>query len=63
MKKRLPILILLALVGGGYWYWQEQQNRQPEGRILVSGNLELTQVDMAFKTPGRIIELNVREAG
>lgn len=61
MKKRLPILILLALVGGGYWYWQEQQNRQPEGRILVSGNLELTQVDMAFKTPGRIIELNVRE--
>ncbi len=61
MKKRLPILILLALAGGGYWYWQNEQNRQPEGRILVSGNLELTQVDLAFKTPGRITELNVRE--
>jgi HlyD family secretion protein len=61
MKKRLPILLLLAAAGGGYWYWTKQQAKANEHHILVSGNLELTQVDMSFKTAGRIIELNVRE--
>lgn len=62
MKKRLPILLLLvAAGGGGYWYWQRQQAEANANRILVSGNLELTQVDLSFKTAGRIIELTVRE--
>lgn len=61
MKKRLPILLLVVLAGGGYWYWSRQQAQANANRILVSGNLELTQVDMSFKTPGRIVELNVRE--
>jgi HlyD family secretion protein len=61
MKKRLPILLLLAAAGGGYWYWTKQQAKANEHHILVSGNLELTQVDMSFKTAGRIVELAVRE--
>lgn len=61
MKKRLPILLLLAVAAGGYWYWTKRQAEANENRILVSGNLELTQVDMSFKTAGRIIELTVRE--
>jgi HlyD family secretion protein len=61
MKKRLPILLLLAAAAGGYWYWNKQQTEANQHHILVSGNLELTQVDMSFKTAGRIVELNVRE--
>jgi HlyD family secretion protein len=61
MKKRLPILILLAVAGGGYWYWTHREAEANGNRILVSGNLELTQVDLSFKTAGRIVELNVRE--
>src|SRR3989442_14675636 len=61
MKKRLPILLLLAAAGGGYWYWNSQKAAANANHILVSGNLELTQVDLSFKTPGRLIELNVRE--
>ncbi|MEP6962830.1 MAG: biotin/lipoyl-binding protein, partial [Acidobacteriota bacterium] len=61
MKKRLPILLLLAAAGGGYWYWTTQQAAAHANHILVSGNLELTQVDLSFKTPGRLIELTVRE--
>ncbi|MEO8099038.1 MAG: HlyD family efflux transporter periplasmic adaptor subunit [Acidobacteriota bacterium] len=61
MKKRLPILLLLAAAGGGYWYWTTQQAAANANHILVSGNLELTQVDLSFKTPGRLVELNVRE--
>ncbi len=62
MKKRLPILLLLvAVAGGGYWYWNKQQEAANANRILVSGNLELTQVDLSFKTAGRLVELTVRE--
>jgi HlyD family secretion protein len=61
MKKRLPILLLLAVAGGGYWYWTQQQAAQNGNRLQISGNLELTQVDLSFKTAGRVIELNVRE--
>jgi HlyD family secretion protein len=55
------LLLLLAAAGGGYWYWNKQQAEANGHRILVSGNLELTQVDLSFKTAGRVIELNVRE--
>lgn len=62
MKKRLPILLLLiAAAGGGYWYWNKQQAEANAHRILVSGNLELTRVDLSFKIAGRVVELNVRE--
>ena len=30
-------------------------------RLSVSGNLELTQVDISFKVPGKLIALNVDE--
>lgn len=61
MKKRLPILLLLAAAGAGYWYWTQNGSADASDRILVSGNLELTEVDLSFKTPGRLVELNVRE--
>jgi HlyD family secretion protein len=59
MKKILPILLVLVAAGVGYYYWQDSQ--KSNGKISVSGNLELTQVDLAFKVAGRITELNVRE--
>ena len=61
MKKRLPILLLLAAAGGGYYYYTQREAAELAGKMLVSGNLELTQVDLSFKTAGRIVELTVRE--
>jgi HlyD family secretion protein len=61
MKKIILILLLLAAAGGGYWYWSTVQSNKNANRILVSGNLELTRVDLAFKVAGRLTELNVRE--
>lgn len=60
MKKILPIIILLAAIGGVYWWWRDAHATDPN-RILVSGNLELTLVDLSFKIAGRMTDLNVRE--
>jgi HlyD family secretion protein len=63
MKKRLPILIVVVLIaaGIGVYMWRTGQFAGPRNSIQVSGNLELTLVDISFKTAGRMIELNVRE--
>lgn len=60
MKKTLLIIILLAAIGGGIWWWRDA-HAGDGNRILVSGNLELTLVDLSFKLAGRMTELNVRE--
>jgi HlyD family secretion protein len=54
------ILLLLVVAGGGYYFWTTTRDVRTD-RINVSGNLELTQVDLSFKIPGRLTELNVRE--
>jgi len=61
MKKRIVIILLLvaAAVAGVYAY--RGANKAPENRILVSGNIELTEVNIAFKTAGRLIERTVDE--
>lgn len=60
MKKTLLIIILLAAIGGGIWWWRDAHSGDGN-RILVSGNLELTLVDLSFKIAGRMTELTVRE--
>lgn len=60
MKKRILIVAVLAAgVAGIYAY--RGRSRQPENRIVVSGNIELTEVNIAFKTAGRLIERTVDE--
>ena len=60
MKKRiLPIVIIVAAGAAVYAY--RGVNRQPSNRIVVSGNIELTEVNIAFKTAGRLIERTVDE--
>jgi HlyD family secretion protein len=63
MKTRrvVLILLLLAAAGGGAWYWIYGGMNRNTSSIAVSGNLELTQVDLSFKTAGRMTLLAVRE--
>ena len=60
MKKRIMVIIVLGAIGGAAWWWSSQRNGDGN-RILVSGNLELTLVDLSFKLTGRMTDLAVRE--
>jgi HlyD family secretion protein len=61
MKKRILIVVVAAAAGVAFWMWRTGQFSKPTDRILVSGNLELTLVDLSFKIAGRMTELTVRE--
>ena len=62
MKPRFVVIpIVLIAAAGAAVYALRGGNRQPENRILLSGNIELTEVDIAFKTSGRLVELSIAE--
>lgn len=62
MIKKVAVLALLVLIAGaGLVFYLKRDSRGPAGSIIVSGNIELTQVDIAFKTPGKLIERTVDE--
>jgi len=63
VKKRKFIILLVLLVAATaivIWRVTAANNRDPN-RIVVHGNIELTEVDLSFKWPGRLVERAVDE--
>ncbi len=62
MKKKIiiPVLLAAAIVVAGYFYFKNHQNPEAD-RIRVSGNIEITEVEVSFKIPGRVEERPVNE--
>ena len=62
MKKIIFRLLLLAiLAAAGFYLWSARFSHKNENQLGVSGNIELTQVDISFKVPGKLVELAVDE--
>ncbi len=61
MRKRLVFIVILLAAGAAAFYAYRRMNGKPEGRILISGNIELEEVNIAFKTGGRLIERDADE--
>ncbi len=61
MKRIMVVLIVLAAAGVAAVYVYRGMGSNQTGRIVVSGNIELTEVNIAFKTAGRLIERTVDE--
>ena len=61
MRKRIVIiLVALAAAGAGVYAFRGAGHGQ-DNRLMVSGNIELTEVNIGFKTAGRLIERTVDE--
>jgi HlyD family secretion protein len=62
MKKRIiQVLILVVILGVAAFYLVRRWNSGGTGLISFSGNMELTEVKVSFKTAGKLIELKVKE--
>jgi HlyD family secretion protein len=63
MKKKRWIPLVILLIFGGiliyYFFLQNQQGEKTD--IPVSGNIEVTTVDVSFKIPGKIEKLAAEE--
>jgi len=61
MKQRILILVLvLAVAGAAVWAFRGM-GKAPDNRLLLSGNIELNEVAIAFKTAGQLVERTVDE--
>jgi HlyD family secretion protein len=56
----LSVIALGALIAAGVYASRSVRNRDSD-HIVISGNIELTQVNIAFKTAGKLVERSVNE--
>jgi HlyD family secretion protein len=64
MKKIIVVASLfIALVAGGVgvWYWQSIRKTDAEGRLVLYGNVDIRQIDLAFNVSERILRIEVEE--
>ncbi len=59
MKKLIPLVLIAGAALAAYFYLRPPA--VDPARIRLSGNLEVVEINMAFKTPGRVVELNAKE--
>jgi HlyD family secretion protein len=62
MRKRILIVVIVLLAAlGAYLLFSDRAGKNTNDQIIVSGNIELTEVNIAFKTSGRLIDRTVDE--
>ncbi|HTU40071.1 MAG TPA: efflux RND transporter periplasmic adaptor subunit [Candidatus Aquilonibacter sp.] len=63
MKRRLPILIVLAaaIAAAVYFYPRLARKAGPQNYLTLSGNIEAHESLVSFKVQGRIVDLPVEE--
>ncbi len=63
MKKRRLIIVLLIAVAiiGGVWVWKSLRLVPPENELILYGNVDIRQVQLAFNGSERIAKMLVQE--
>jgi HlyD family secretion protein len=61
--KRIVVLLMLVVIGGagvGIWWWLHERDRRPQELVLY-GNVDLRQVQLAFNNSERIAAVLAQE--
>ena len=61
MKKTLLIAVVAAGIAAAAWGVYRGMQPAPGGPLRISGNIELTEINIAFKMAGRLIERRIDE--
>lgn len=62
MNKRIPIAIVLVAAAGtaAYFYWPRDE-APADGALVLYGNVDIRQVELAFRAGGRIASMTMEE--
>jgi len=62
-KKIVPVVLLVAIaaVAAGAWWWQRDRAEPKRDLIVLHGNVDIRQVELAFNSAGRIEQVLVHE--
>ena len=60
-RKLLPALVLAAVLGGVVYVLANRNGPANSAQLVLQGNIDIRQVELAFNASGRISELLVRE--
>jgi len=61
MKKTGIFVLVAVMAAAAGWQIYRNLSHRPNDRILVSGNIELTEINISFKIAGKLIERAVDE--
>lgn len=61
LRKKIPLILIVAILIAVAVWWMAFRRQPDQSVASISGNIELTEVNIAFKTPGRLIALDVEE--
>lgn len=60
-KLKLVVVAIAALaIAGGLWWWLQHTDKE-DGQLWLYGNVDIREVQMAFRQPGRIAQLQFDE--
>lgn len=60
LKRIIPVLFVLALLGGVYWWWRGS-NLAGNSDAVISGTIEATEVTVAAEVSGRVVTVQADE--
>ncbi len=55
------LVVLLAAAAGGGWYWYAHQQQHAAVGLTLYGNVDIREVELGFRVPGRLTEVFVDE--
>jgi HlyD family secretion protein len=54
-------VVVLVIAAGGVYYWKQRAANDPQAAFTMWGNVDVHQVELAFRVSGRIARLDVDE--
>ena len=57
----VALAVILVLAALGTYYWRQRGASDPNGAFSLSGNVDVHQVELAFRVSGRIAAVKVQE--
>jgi len=58
---RLLVILLVAAIGAGGWWYADKRHGQDETRLVLYGNVDIRETDLAFNNSEHIDQLRAQE--